>query len=206
MRSETMTMNQFMADMRRDLEGRLSGIYPGIRVEKQDVDKVQGESYRGLAIRRDDMQIAPVFNVEPLYAELEEQPYGSILNALVQKAVGIMEKPLNISAEILQDYDFMKGKLMAQVISVKDNAERLEQMPHRQMKDMAVIYRFMMGESPYGEQMTVAVTNAIHNGSRDSPEEPFFLKKGGKANGKQQRRKNHIDSRRTAVALGSNGG
>ena len=72
-----------------------------------------------------------------------------------------MEKPLNISAEILQDYDFMKGQLMAQVISVKDNAERLEQMPHRQMKDMAVIYRFMMGESPYGEQMTVAVTNAM---------------------------------------------
>ena len=161
MRSETMTMNQFMADMRRDLEDRLSGIYKGIRVEKQDVNKVQGESYRGLAIRRDDMQIAPVFNVEPLYAQLKEQPYGSILNALVQKAVGIMEKPLNISAEILQDYDFMKGQLMAQVISVKDNAERLEQMPHRQMKDMAVIYRFMMGESPYGEQMTVAVTNAM---------------------------------------------
>ena len=52
MHSETMTMNQFMAEMRRDLEDRLSGIYPGIRVEKQDVDKVQGESYRGLAIRR----------------------------------------------------------------------------------------------------------------------------------------------------------
>ena len=72
-----------------------------------------------------------------------------------------MEKPLNISAEILQDYDFMKGQLIAQVISVKDNTERMEQMPHRQMKDMAVIYRFMMGESPYGEQMTVAVTNAM---------------------------------------------
>ena len=38
MHSETMTMNQFMADMRRDLEDRLSGIYPGIRVEKQDID------------------------------------------------------------------------------------------------------------------------------------------------------------------------
>ena len=83
MRSETMTMNQFMTDMRRDLEDRL------------------------------------------------------------------------------QDYDFMKGQLMTQVISAKDNAERLEQMPHRQMKDMAVIYRFMMGESPYGESMTVAVTNAM---------------------------------------------
>ena len=77
MRSETMTMNQFMPDMRRDLEGRLSGIYPGIRVEKQDVDKVQGESYRGLAIRRDDMQIAPVFNVEPLYAQLKESPMAA---------------------------------------------------------------------------------------------------------------------------------
>ena len=45
MRSETMTMNQFMADMRRDLEDRLSGIYKGIWVEKQDVNKVQGEIY-----------------------------------------------------------------------------------------------------------------------------------------------------------------
>ncbi len=157
----TESMEQFMTDMRRDLEDRLSGIYPGIRVEKQDVDKVQGESYKGLAIRRDDMQIAPVFNVEALYAQMDSQPYGSILNDLVQKAVGIMEKPLNISTEILQDYDFMKGQLMAQIISAKDNAERLEQMPHRQMKDMAVIYRFMVGEDPYGEPMTVAVTNAM---------------------------------------------
>ena len=161
MHSETMTMNQFMADMRRDLEDRLSGIYPGIRVEKQDVDKVQGESYRGLAIRRDDLQIAPVFNVAPLYEQMEDQSYGSILNALVQKAVGIMEKPLNINAEMLQDYDLMKGKLMTQVIPVKDNAERLAQMPHRQMKDMAVIYRFMLGEDPHGGTMTVAVTNAM---------------------------------------------
>ena len=107
MRSETMTMNQFMTDMRRDLEDRLSGIYPGIRVERQDVEEVQGESYKGLAIRRDDMQIAPVFNVEALYVQMDSRPYGSILNDLVQKAVGIMEKPLNIRAELLQEYDFM---------------------------------------------------------------------------------------------------
>ena len=148
MHSESVTREQFMADMRRDLEDRLSGIYPGIRVEEQKVNKVQGESYRGLAVWRDGetMQITPVFNMEQLYDRMEFRSYDSILDDLVQRAAGIMEGMPRIDSEALKDYDSMKGKLMTQIVSEKDNAERLARMPHREMKDMAVIYRFMMGE------------------------------------------------------------
>ena len=37
MHSESMTMNQFMTDMRRDLEERLSRMYPDTRVIQQEV-------------------------------------------------------------------------------------------------------------------------------------------------------------------------
>ena len=146
MYSESMTMNQFMTDMRRDLEERLSRMYPDTGVIQQEVKKVQGESYRGLMIRQNGHQASAVFNVEQLYDQLSSRSYESVLSDLVQKAVEQIENPLNVVPEEFMDYGFMKDKLMAQVISMQDNVERLTEIPHQEMKDMAVIYRFMLGE------------------------------------------------------------
>ena len=113
MYSESMTMNQFMTDMRRDLEERLSRMYPDTRVIQQEVKKVQGESYRGLMIRQDGHQASPVFNVEQLYDQLSSRSYESVLSDLVQKVVEQIENPLNVVPEEFMDYGFMKDKLIS---------------------------------------------------------------------------------------------
>ena len=115
MHSESMTMNQFMTDMRRDLEERLSRMYPDTRVIQQEVKKVQGESYRGLMIRQDGHQASPIFNVEQLYGQRSSRSYESVLSDLMRQVVEQIENPLNVVPEEFMDYGFMKDKLISYI-------------------------------------------------------------------------------------------
>ena len=161
MRTEPITFEQFMGEAQQDLQGCLSLLYPDIRVEIQDVAKVQGESYRGLMFRRDRYLTSPVFNLQPFYEQLSSQSYEIVLADLVEGAMDILKKPVTIDKEEIMDYELMKKKLMTQVISAKDNAARLLELPYRQMKDMAIIYRFMLGDDGHGNMMSAMVTNAM---------------------------------------------
>ena len=96
MRADSATMEQFMTEVRQDLQDRLSQVYPDARVEMQDVDKVQGESYRGLMIRQDGHRASPVFNLQPMYDQLSFRTYENVLEDLVRKAVDIIENPLTM--------------------------------------------------------------------------------------------------------------
>ena len=163
-------MNQFMETIQYDLQERLSRMYPDTRVEQQEVNKLQGKSYRGLMIRQDGHTASPVFNMDQLYEQLSSKAYDSVLDDLVKQAVELIENPLNIIPEEFMDYEFMKDKLMAQVVSAKDNEARLSELPHREMKDMAVIYRFMLGEGDMGT-MSATVNNAMLETYGISPEQ-----------------------------------
>ena len=52
----------------------------------------------------------------------------------------------------------MKPKLMMEVIPQKGNEDRLENIPHQKVEDMALIYRVDMGDSS-GGKMTSVITN-----------------------------------------------
>ena len=157
---EPANRNQFMAAVRQDLQERLSRMYPETQVEQMDVNKVQGESYKGLVIRQDGHTASPIFNMDQMYDQLAFRSYENVLNDLVRQAVETIENPLNVIPEEFMDYGFMKDKLMVQVISAEDNAARLTELPHQEMKDMAVIYRFVIAEDNQGS-ISVAINNAM---------------------------------------------
>ena len=58
----------------------------------------------------------------------------------------------------ISDYESMKTNLMMELIPQKGNEERLAEVPHQKVEDMALIYRMDMGDSP-GGKMTFVVTN-----------------------------------------------
>ena len=104
MRTESITLNQFMTEVQQDLQERLSRMYPDTRVEMQDVAKVQGESYRGLMIRQNGHHASPVLNVEQLYDQLSSRSYESVLGDLLRQAVEhkgiIAEKYWNVEVRL----------------------------------------------------------------------------------------------------------
>lgn len=62
--------------------------------------------------------------------------------------------------EDLTNYDEMKSKLAMEVVSADRNAEMLENVPHEQMEDMAVVYRLILGQDSEGRS-SVLVTNDL---------------------------------------------
>ena len=51
MREDTMSLQDFAEVIRDDLQMNLSGPYPSVKVEIQQVEKIMGESYLGAPIR-----------------------------------------------------------------------------------------------------------------------------------------------------------
>ena len=174
MRNEPVTMNEFASSVREDLQENLEILFPGIKVEVQMVDKIQGESYLGVRIDRGDGLAAPVLNLEPHFQGMKNfKTYENVVSDMLEKAETVLRDMPQVGLADLDKYDRVKEGLIMQVISVKGNEERLAGMPHRNMEDMAVVYRVMM-DSPYrGGEMSFLVTNSIMQGYGITPEQLY---------------------------------
>ncbi len=53
------------------------------------------------------------------------------------------EGQARVDLEALTDYSQMKGKLAMEVVSAERNAELLETVPHKNMEDMAIVWRML---------------------------------------------------------------
>ena len=106
-------------------------------VEKANV------SYEALTVRQGDNNIGLNLNIEKIYAEYNRTGnYGRVLAKSTLAFVRGMENAPSVNFEELANYDVMKKKLSIQVISAETNAELLKKMPHENMEDIAVVYRF----------------------------------------------------------------
>ena len=174
MRTEIATMNGFAEAVREEMQDRLSTLFPGIKAEVQKVDKIQGESYLGLRIDKGDGLASPVFNLEPAYAEAQRTgSFDRVLDAFEEKIGMVLQDMPQIGPEKLGDYEQTKGNLIMQVIPVKGNEERLAEMPHRQMEDMAVVYRVMMDHGSSNAEMSFLITNDVMQGYRVTQEQLY---------------------------------
>ena len=70
----------------------------------------------------------------------------------------------------IQNYDVMKNKLVMEVVSAETNAELLATVPHKDIEDMAVVYRFDVKDI-VGEGATVIVTNKMLDNYGITPEQ-----------------------------------
>lgn len=172
MRTDELTMHAFADSVKDDLQDRLSGLFPGITAEIQQVEKIQGGSYLGMRIDTGNGMAAPVFNLEPVYEEAQRTgSFDRILNGLEEKISEVLRDMPQIGIEDLNSYDQAKENLIMQVIPIKGNEERLAEMPHRNMEDMAVVYRVMMETGHTGNQMSYLITDSVMRGYGVTPEQ-----------------------------------
>lgn len=67
---------------------------------------------------------------------------------------GIEQRP-EVDVAALTDYSQMKDKLVMEVVSAEFNAEMLENVPHQNMEDMAVVYRFVLDSNEDGRLLRI---------------------------------------------------
>ena len=91
------------------------------------------------------MNISPTIYVNHMY---EDYVTTENLNATLERAaegfMKAMEQKESINVNELTNAECAKDKIVFQLINTEQNKEKLANMPHREFKDLSVIYRMVV--------------------------------------------------------------
>ncbi len=129
------------------------------------------EAYDAIMIMPEGSNIGVNIPINGFYEALDN---GKTYEEVVDKAVevinsGISQRP-DIDINTLSDYSFMKEKLAMEVVSAETNKEMLETVPHKEIEDMAVVYRFVLTSDDDG-RASILVTNQLLQSMGVTPEQ-----------------------------------
>lgn len=129
------------------------------------------ESYEAMTVTPEGSNIGMNLNMGA-FAQAYENGVG--FDEIVAQVTNTIETHLadmpTFDVQMLTDYEQMKDKLSMEVISAERNAEMLAKVPHQEMEDMAVVYRFVMDSNSDG-RATILVTNDLLNRMGVTPEQ-----------------------------------
>lgn len=122
-----MNYEQFLEQMKEDLQARFAEDLPpelaDVRIGIRDVEKLQGESYRGLSFRSGDSPVEANLNMTGAFQAYEAgRPYDDILEEVEAQLMKVVYHTPQFNIGELTDYEAMKPKLMMEVIPASISA------------------------------------------------------------------------------------
>lgn len=156
-----MDYKKFEDNVRMDLPKSLLGTFPHISVEPAEVTKLQGMSYSGISVRQDGSQMSMTVNLDSFYRDYESGAvYEDVLQGITDYVVTHISQTPEFDLDMLKNYESMRPYLTVQMVEKNRNAEKLAEIPHEIVEDMAVVYRFQLGDLPDGKA-SVLITNPM---------------------------------------------
>lgn len=148
----------FSSDVKDTLERRNGIEY---EVDARTVEKMNS-TYEALTVKPEGSVIGVNLNLTDIYKELENgADYGVLVSKSADLAAEAIENRPDFDLASITDYDKMKNTLAIEVVSAERNKTNLENVPHRDMEDMAVVYRFVLGDTGSGSSSSILVTNQM---------------------------------------------
>ena len=148
---------QFMKDVKRALYEK--GI-EDININLNKVNK-PNESYEAMTVTPKGSHIGVNMNISQSFEAYEKgEDYSKVVQRAADNIANSMDKAPKVDLSELTDYSQMKAKLAMEVVSAEIKAELLTHIPHHDIEDMAVVYRFVLDSRDDG-QATVLVTNKL---------------------------------------------
>ena len=165
-----MDYESFKEKFVEDLKDRLDEQGADVKVSVNTVNKLN-ESYEAVTVTPEGSNIGVNIGIDKFYDAMEN---GRSYDEVVDKAVevvnsGITQRP-DFDIDSLSDYSQMKEKLAMEVVSAEANKEMLETVPHQNMEDMAVVYRFVLSSDDDG-RASILVTNQLLESMGVTPEQ-----------------------------------
>ncbi len=150
-------------DIKETLEARSGSDF---EVEHRTAEKMNG-NYEAIVVKPADSEVGVSLNASTLYKDYENGvSYETIAKGATDLADRSLRNQPEFDVDSFKDYDKMKGTLAMEVVSKERNAELLDTVPHKDIEDMSVVYRFVLGETPAGSG-TILVTNQMNKRMRD---------------------------------------
>lgn len=144
-------------DVKEQMEARSGS---EVTVETRTVEKMN-ETYDALTVKPEDSIIGVNLNITKLYEEYEDgKDFENIVKDAAEVADNALSNRPDFNLEAFKDYASMKDKLAVEVVSAERNKDLLETVPHKDIEDMAVVYRFVLGDTQAGTG-SILVTNQL---------------------------------------------
>ena len=138
-----MDFKEFVNKLEQDLKDFVSDTSPGAQVRQTPVEKLQAGSYTGISITPADTNVGMNINADQLYAQMQEgRSYEGVLAmALSQVEHGMRDMPA-VDIQSITNYETAKNLLCFEVVGTEQNADMLANIPHTDMENMSMVYRF----------------------------------------------------------------
>lgn len=157
---------KFVEDLKEKLED--AGIEAKLSL---NTVKKLNDSYEAVTITPEDSNLGMNLPIEKFYEAFEDgRPYDEVMDKAMEVIEnGINERP-DFNIADITDYSKMKDKLAMEVVSIEANKEMLDTVPHQNIEDMAVVYRFVLSSDESG-RASVLVTNQMLDTMGITPEQ-----------------------------------
>ena len=165
-----MNYEDFKEQFIEDVKDRLYEQGSEVNVTLNEVNKLN-ENYDAITATPEGANIGVNIRIDTFYNATQG---GASYDEAVDKAVEVISKGLDNRPEVdvntLTDYSIMKDKLAMEVVSAETNKEMLETVPHQNLEDMAVVYRFILSSDEDG-RASILITNRMIETMGVTPEQ-----------------------------------
>ena len=149
---------QFTEDLKKNLEAKGHDI---ASVDIAPSQKLNQDGYDAISVKLENSLMGPSGNFSNLFAAYEKtDDYDLVLNHATRMMDDAISNMPSYDANQLTDYDFIKDKLVLEAVNAEKNASLLEKVPHKDMEDIAIVYRVLLGQMDDGIA-SVVVTNEM---------------------------------------------
>lgn len=145
-------------------------------VSIQPFSKNNGVIYDGLTIRRPEINISPVIYLNPYYhryldgvslTDIHNDIYSAYLNMMAEKIENV---------DKIFDYAQTKNRIILKLINHQKNSEYLNNVPHIDYLDFAIVFLIYMAEDKDG-YAAITVTNHLMENWKITVDELYDLAK-----------------------------
>ena len=155
-----MDYEQFKATFAEDLKTNLQRLGIEADISEHHIEKLN-DSYNAFNVTPKGSSIGINANLDEIFYAMERgRDYSEVLSGVTESLKGSLEHMPKLQVSDLTNYEEMKSKLAMEVVSAERNAKMLQNVPHEQMEDIAVVYRLVL-DSSKDASSTVLVTNDL---------------------------------------------
>lgn len=155
-----MDYESFKEQFVEDVRDRLHEQGAEAKVSVNTITKLN-EIYEAVTVTPGGSDVGVNISIDKFYEALDN---GRSYEEVVDKAIEVINHSINQRPDFdfnsLSDYSQMKEKLVLEVVSADANEEMLATVPHQNIEDMAVVYRFDLGSDDDG-RASILISNQL---------------------------------------------
>jgi Family of unknown function (DUF5688) len=140
-----MNYDEFKVSMQNHIKDFLPEKYEDADVQIREVVKNNDTVLDGLTVVGTDSNISPTIYLNDFFDDYENgRPVDDILQKIADIYVN-SDQNINFDTSLVTDFENVKDKIVCKVVNKDANEHMLENLPHKDMEDLAVIYQIALG-------------------------------------------------------------